>query len=341
MRYLYTPEPCLSLIDGYKAVFQHHVGLFEWIGCRIEINQWDEFIRHFHDLSAPSFDHWIAHCSQAPYAVQCLAENIRACPDLTLPEDGLSLLLSVACRQNQEDYTFSRLDRVQTCLLLGSEAQMESRISEEFSVWQAWCLYYVTAQLRDWREGLENDLDMSQVLEIFLQTGVDSDCEILMRLVEPESVEGSTEGSQSPESSASEGAYEVDSVSDKSFRSRPQPYEQDPDIEGEDFTQGRHKHDLAYVVSLGDFVRQIKPGNYDQLERLLGIENCTREFSPTDLGEIEAELATSQHSHFESPTVWPVDLKQFFSDNRGKKLMVYWIRWKNSTVPGEISFRIY
>lgn len=82
----------------------------------------------------------------------------------------------------------------------------------------------------------------------------------------------------------------------------------------------------AYVVSFKDFIGQVKPANYNQLERLLSKDNCTQDFSPTKLSEIEAELAAKQHLEFEFPTVRPLDLNNFFASSWNEGLKVYWIR---------------
>lgn len=184
---------------------------------------------------------------------------------------------------------------------------------------------------------------MSQILELFLETGVDSDCFILM---------GSwwyPSSGTSGERSDVEWYEESESEDHSAFEKTAQPH-----ITGWSHTDvwtpadkwrrvayGSRRFQTAYVVSLRDFIRQAKPANYEQLDRLLGKKNGTQAFSTTELSEIEAELASSKHPQFESPTVRPVDLSQLFAESEPERLVVYWIRWKNATIPGFLELRLY
>lgn len=106
----------------------------------------------------------------------------------------------------------------------------------------------------------------------------------------------------------------------------------------------RRRFTTAYVVSLGDFIRQAKPANYEQLEQLLGKSNHSQEFSTTKLSDIEAELASDRHPVFESPRVLPINLEKLFANDSTmglRDLVVYWIRWKDATIPSVLELRLY
>ena len=187
-----------------------------------------------------------------------------------------------------------------------------------------------------------NDLDTSQILELFLEKGVDSDCYMLLADIEFSRPDPSNRESDSEVStdSASESDPESDDLDRQDPRKRRRTDQWNPASRWSSASL-RRRFKTAYVVSLRDLVRQAKPDNHDQLERLLGTNRSTPEFPPTNLSEIEAELATREHPHFESPRVLPVDLKQFFADKIFPDLLVYWIRWKDTTIPGYLTLRLY
>lgn len=187
---------------------------------------------------------------------------------------------------------------------------------------------------------------MNQILELFLKTGVDSDCYILM-IDNPENSESA--GASSEESddddiseiSEYESGWEKDeSVQQQVKRqSRASTWSSADEWVTVGFRQ-RRIH-IAYVVSFREFIRQAKPVNYEQLERLLGNNNRTQGFSTKFLREIEAELATSKYPDFDHPTVRPIELNQYSAGDSSEALMVYWIRWKDETIPGYLRFRLY
>lgn len=185
---------------------------------------------------------------------------------------------------------------------------------------------------------------MSQILEVFLETGVDSDCCILMTDKWPRAEESSTEDSNIE---TSEDSEPDDGSSYDQPQKEPITYPPQANIwtSGDMWTRersARRRFKTAYVVSLAEFIRQAKPVNYEQLRRLLGSNNCsTQEFSTTKLSQIEAELSTRKHTVFRSPSVQPVDLNQIFSVDGVKDLRVYWIRWKDVTIPGSLVLRLY
>lgn len=187
---------------------------------------------------------------------------------------------------------------------------------------------------------------MSQILELFLETGVDSDCYILMK------TEDRRHGYTANDLESGGGISD-----DRESEGDSEPYEASQqqitkwshtDVWTEDkwtwVNSQRCGSKVAYVISLGDFIRRIKPANYQQLERLLGKNNCKQEFSTAKLSEIEAELATSKHPAFDFPTVRPVDLNHIFNRTglkASEHTMVYWIRWKDATIPGSLQLRLY
>ena len=184
---------------------------------------------------------------------------------------------------------------------------------------------------------------MNQILELFLKTGVDSDCYILMLASSPQPDPTTSFGSDDETSRGFEG----DPRSNEPARGKIIKQQQIGIRSAKTCRAmsieiiSRHRYKAAYVVSLGEFVRQANPDNYEQLERLLRENNRRQEFSAPELSEIEAELATGKHPRFKSLTVETVDLKQFFANNRSDKVMVYWIRWKDGTVPGSFRLRLH
>lgn len=157
-QYFSSGKPCQALIEAYRAAFKQHARYGAWGKSFLGLNMTVPLRQTIVLDEDPSFDHWVASEVEAPYAAQYLSERIQSFPHLLRPQGGLSLLLSVACRQLGEDLTFSRLERVKTVLALGASLQDGTFLSVdgmntgsiELSVWQAWCLYYVTAQLSGW-----------------------------------------------------------------------------------------------------------------------------------------------------------------------------------------------
>lgn len=187
-------------------------------------------------------------------------------------------------------------------------------------------------------------MGMSQILEVFLETGVDSDCYILMRDRQDRITGASTKesGDKISEDRESEGDSISDKVSQRQITERPHKDRWIPEHKWMRVDSQRRRSEAAYVVSLRDFIRQAKPANYEHLEQLLSEENRTQEVSTTNLREIEAELATSQHPEFKSPKVRSVgDLDDLFAEESIEKLIVYWIKWKDATIPGFLNLRLY
>lgn len=184
---------------------------------------------------------------------------------------------------------------------------------------------------------------MSQILALFLETGVDSDCYILMGSNWSPSPEtsGGKSYSDLSEDSESEGHSECNETAQPHITKWPHTDVWTPADRWPRAAYGSRRSQTAYVVSLRDFIRQAKPANYEQLERLLGKENGTQAFSTTELSDVEADLATSRHPQFESPTVRPVDLNQLHAESETGTLVFYWIRWKNATIPGGLALRLY
>lgn len=185
---------------------------------------------------------------------------------------------------------------------------------------------------------------MSQILELFLGTGVDSDCYILMTDKWPRAEKSSTEDSNL------EASEDIEPEDGSDYDEPPkEPITDYPHANiwtsGDMWTRekgARRRFKTAYVVSLAEFIRQAKTANYEQLRRLLGSNNCsTQELSTTKLSQIEAELSTKKHTVFRSPTFQPVDLNRFFAGDEIKNLRVYWIRWKDVTIPGSLVLRLY
>lgn len=153
--YLYTPKPSRSLIEAHKAAFEQQARYFAWRNVCISLNSFDQFLHCMMADQSTSFDHWVANQAQETFASQYLSERIQNFPDLPHPQDGLSLLLSAACCLPGSDHTSSRSDLVKLILALGADLnhvtnlQLTKREKKEvlmdLSVWQAWCLYYVTA----------------------------------------------------------------------------------------------------------------------------------------------------------------------------------------------------
>lgn len=172
---------------------------------------------------------------------------------------------------------------------------------------------------------------MSQILESFLETGVNSDCYILMKDRRPRGPEEERE--------VKSDFKGVDPVQPHvTERRRTDPWMLEDPWRTRDDRLQRSK--TAYVVSLADFIRQAKSANHAQLNQLLDKNDCTQEFSTTMLREIEAELATSKHAAFTSPTVRPVELNKFLAAETCDGLMVYWIRWDDATIPGFLEWRL-
>lgn len=182
------------------------------------------------------------------------------------------------------------------------------------------------------------------MLELFLETGVDSDCYILTKTEDRNHIYAAND-------LESKGGISDDRESEGEFNEASQ--QQITKWSHTDVWTGdkwgcvnskRCGSKAAYVISLRDFIRQTEPANYQQLERLLGKNNCEQEFSTAKLSEIEAELATSKHPVFDFPTVRPADLNHILA-GRGLEdseyMMVYWIRWKDATIPGFLHLRLY
>lgn len=156
---LATPNPCWPLIEAYRAAFDQLGPHILWRSLGIMLNGKGQFLRSAWDAQCPSFDHWIAN--EVPdcygYGAQYLTEMVQKSPKLLHPQDGLSLLLSVACPGPGRGRGYSRLDRAKMFLDLGADLHHGTylwldgrRRVMELSVWQAWCLYYVTRELHRW-----------------------------------------------------------------------------------------------------------------------------------------------------------------------------------------------
>lgn len=190
---------------------------------------------------------------------------------------------------------------------------------------------------------------MHQILQTFLETGIDSDCHILM--VEDRSSASSyssrdllndslTDLFSDVSRDESEGNTSGDSQSESGSSSDESTQQWIPTDKWRMVSIRRRPSKTAYVVSLGDFIRQVKPANFAQLEPFLGRDDHTPDLAMRELGQIQAELATSQHPQFSFPTVRPVDLNDFFSKARPGNLVVYWIRWKDATIPAGWSLKL-
>lgn len=155
--YLSTPKPSHSLIEAYKAALEQQARHFPWPKAYLSLNGFGQFSSWFMSGQSTSFDHWVANEVQETFAIQYLTERIQILPDLPHPQDGLSLLLSAACWVPGSDSTNSRSDLVKLILALGADlnhvtnflvTNLHLAVGEvliDLSVWQAWCLYYVTA----------------------------------------------------------------------------------------------------------------------------------------------------------------------------------------------------
>lgn len=178
-----------------------------------------------------------------------------------------------------------------------------------------------------------------------MKTSVDSDCYVLMAGDKFQSTKESAEESDSGTSEFSES--EADSESEEPAQQFAEPLHTTlwtPADRWMATVPDRRRFKTAYVVSLGDFIRRAKPANYEQLEQLLGKSIHSQEFTTTKLSDIEAELASDRHPDFESPTVLPIDLEQRFANDSTKgpwDLVVYWIRWKDATIPRSLELRLY
>lgn len=159
-KYLSTQNPCRYLIEAYRIALEQQVRYFAWgttwVGQDSDTT-WNRFRTTFQPSQSTSIDHWVANEVQEAYAFQYLTERIRIHPDLPHPRDGLSLLLSAACHQ-PEHPAFPRLDRVKMVLAFGAHLHYgislqvgRRRLLMNLKVWQAWCLYYVSAELDAWR----------------------------------------------------------------------------------------------------------------------------------------------------------------------------------------------
>lgn len=159
-KYFSTPNPSSFLIEGYKAAFNQQAKYFAFRNCHITLNGLNLFTQMSGGTAIASFDHWVANGVEATYVIQYLTQRVQAVLDFLRPQGGLSFLLSVACSPPAARAFFPRLDRVKSVLALGAdlhhsiclrlEGREEIRASIQLSVWQAWCLYYVTGKLHYW-----------------------------------------------------------------------------------------------------------------------------------------------------------------------------------------------
>lgn len=161
-KYLSTPVPSRSLIEGYRAVFEQQASYLAWHSVYIRLSGFEQLGHMSQAARTTSFDHWVANEVEETYATQYLTERVQIFPNLLRPQGGLSLLLSVACRQAAGEVDFPRLDRVKMVLALGADLHHElylwlglstiprTNVSMRLSVWQAWCLYYVIATISSW-----------------------------------------------------------------------------------------------------------------------------------------------------------------------------------------------
>lgn len=178
-----------------------------------------------------------------------------------------------------------------------------------------------------------------------MKTSIDCDCYVLMADNKSQSTEESAEESDGGISEFSES--EADSKSEEPAQQLAEQLHMTlwtPADKWMRTSTDRRRFKTAYVVSLGDFIRRAKPANYEQLEQLLGKSNHSQGFSTTKLRDIEAELANDRHPDFESPTVLPIDLEQALANDSTKSawdLSVYWIRWKDATIPSSLELRLY
>lgn len=157
-KYISTPNPRRDLVEAYRAAFEQQWKYEAWSHAYIGLNGALLLDGARSYQNPPSFDHWVANEIQESYAVQYITERLQSLPELPRQQDDLSLLLSVACRQPREETSFARLSRVKKVLAFGFNPQNTIRLrfrygseSMEYSVWQAWCLYYVTAKLNIWQ----------------------------------------------------------------------------------------------------------------------------------------------------------------------------------------------
>lgn len=161
-RYFATPNPSLSLIEGYRAAFDRQARYFAFVNCYISLNGLNLFAQMSEGTELASFDHWVANRVEATYVIQYFTQMVQTVPNFLRPQGGLSFLLSVACPPAAAHAFFPRLDRVKSVLALGAElhhsiclrleGREEIRASIRLSVWQAWCVYYVTGKLHRWRK---------------------------------------------------------------------------------------------------------------------------------------------------------------------------------------------
>lgn len=152
-KYLSTSQPSRSLFEAYRAAFEQQARYLAWNKVWINLNGSSQFSTTEMADQSTSFDHWMANEVQETFAIKYLTERIQIFPDLRRPQDGLSLLLSAACHPPRTD-PGSRSDLVKLILALGAELnhgislQLErGEIVMDLSVWQAWCLYYVSASV--------------------------------------------------------------------------------------------------------------------------------------------------------------------------------------------------
>lgn len=203
------------------------------------------------------------------------------------------------------------------------------------------------------RRMVHNDLDMSRILEHFLEIGVSSNCCILLRAITPSENtaipidEPESESVKvSPSKSDTRGSREIGCsvTGGPAHQLTTERQHTNPWNLAAKWVCCKPSHcpfEAAYVVSLEDFIRQAKPANYEQLEKLLCKQSRGREFSITELRELETELASSNHPYFESPTVQPLDLNQFFAGDEFEELRVYWMKWEDVTIPGFVELGLY
>lgn len=158
-KYLSIPKPCRSLVEAFRVGLEQQARCSAWSGVCLDIDKGYKILALYQPDKSASFDHWVANEVREAYFTQYLAERVRILPGLAHPQDDLSLLLSAACCQPHRPFCdFPRLDRVKMVLESGADPNHITRFqlsrmrgSMNLSVWQAWCLYYVTAMLDEWR----------------------------------------------------------------------------------------------------------------------------------------------------------------------------------------------
>ncbi|KAK2030510.1 hypothetical protein LX32DRAFT_320694 [Colletotrichum zoysiae] len=340
-KYISTQKPLISLIEAYKLAFEQQAKYLAW--RRFWIN-----LSHFGHLPqlhpSTSFDHWMAHDVREAYVVEYLAEKGKTFPSLLHPRVDLSLLLSAACSNPSEksDY-YSPVPLVRTLLELGANPldlvyqkigmDLAKDVHVAINVWQAWCIYYISFIIDRMALDLKDFPVLHEILELFLERGVDADCVILLRdrfrprtTFQEEKEENKKKQKGVEEEVEEEQVLNVKLLTIKVRARRTAAW-----------LETYHKRSMsAYAITLKDFVREVNPPNYERLNQLLERNSRTRPV--IDYQEIDAELAAEHSVNFSKPSVGPFSLEKV---EDGRRLVVQWVRWNDAEIPGSLCIRTY